>query len=386
MKHLFTLLFIASFMSACSNPQNTDSSDDKAETKVVKTPPTASEVRDYIPQNMVFAHRGSTYWTPEETEASMRWARNIGADYLEFDIQKTADGILIALHDNDLSRTSNVADVFPERVDSSALYFTLKELRQLDIGTWFNIANPDQARARFVGQKILTFKDVVQIAEGKRLKKGEDGLPLKEMKDGEWTSFYTYEKDPHDNGNRPGLYIETKRPDCEELLAKELSETGWNINQNPSEIPTQADKVGIANTNARLILQSFDPQSIVILEELLPNIPKCLLLWRPMMDDDLETNYQKTIDFSIENNAHIIGSSIAGEPNNYGELNAPWMVDLVHKAGLKIHAYSFDTDEQLQTYGKRVDGVFTNRADTALEFYGRKNDKTAEEILDELGY
>ena len=390
MKNLLNLLLIVVLFATCQDSTQTAQSED-SKAKIELSPTTelsasAIKVRDYIPDNMVFAHRGSTYWTPEETEASLRWARNIGADYLEFDLQKTKDGFLVALHDNTLSRTSNVAAIFPERVDSATIYFTLKELRQLDIGSWFNKANPERARAGFVGQKILTFKDVIKIAEGYRLKKGKDGLPIKEMKAGEWTGFYTYEKDPQDNGNRPGLYAETKKPDCEELIAKELTEAGWNINKNPKAIAVKLNKVGLANTNARFVLQTFAPQSAMKLEKLLPNIPKCLLLWQPSMADDLKGNYQKAIDFCIKNNIHYIGSSITGEPNNYKELNAPWMVELVHNAKLKIHAYTFDTQAQYEKYSSRVDGIFTNRADTALKFYNRGSEKSAVEILKELGY
>lgn len=60
------------------------------------------------------AHRGSTFWTPEETEAAYRWAREIGADYLECDLQVSKDGVVLALHDTDLKRTTNIADVFGE--------------------------------------------------------------------------------------------------------------------------------------------------------------------------------------------------------------------------------------------------------------------------------
>lgn len=385
MKNLFyLLLLISSLFMACQDSSKTESKD--AIEIVPNAPPTASEVQNYIPNNMVFAHRGSTYWTPEETEASFRWARNIGADYLEFDLQITKDGFLIALHDNNLSRTSNVADIFPERADSAAIYFTLKELRQLDIGSWFNKAKADRARIGFVGQKILTFRDVIKIAEGFSLKKGADGFPIKEMEEGEWTGFYIYEKDPNDNGNRPGLYAETKKPDCEEAIAKVLTEMGWNINENTKTIDITSNKVGIANTKGRFILQTFDPQSAVKLETLLPNIPKCMLLWQPEMMPNLEENYQSAIDFCIKNNIHFIGSSITGAPNNYKELNAPWMVDLVHNANLKVHAYTFDSWEQLEKYGNTVDGVFTNRADIALKYYNRESEKTAEEILDGLGY
>ena len=389
MKQILQLLFIALLFNACGSSGETraqqENTDMEQADSIIATP-TFTEVRDYVPQNMVFAHRGSTYWTPEETEASLRWARNIGADYLEFDLQKTSDGHLIVLHDNNLSRTSNVADVFPERADSAAIYFTLKELRQLDIGSWFNKANPEQARESFTGLKILTFQDAIKIAEGYRLQKGADGLPVKEMKANDWTGLYLYEKDPQDNGNRPGIYAETKKPDCEELLARELTEAGWNINKNTKTLETMEGKVAIANTKGRFILQTFMPESAIKLEALLPNIPKCLLLWQPKMADDLKGNYQKAIDFCHQYNMHFIGSSITGEPNNYKELNAPWMVEMVHDADLKIHAYTFDTQEQYETYASRVDGIFTNRADTALAFYGRESSQSAEEILDELGY
>ncbi len=36
----------------------------------------AKKVRDYIKKDIVIAHRGSTYWTPEETEPAFWWERN----------------------------------------------------------------------------------------------------------------------------------------------------------------------------------------------------------------------------------------------------------------------------------------------------------------------
>lgn len=44
------------------------------EVKVKTLPPESREVLDYLPRNIVIAHRGTTYWAPEETEAAMRWA------------------------------------------------------------------------------------------------------------------------------------------------------------------------------------------------------------------------------------------------------------------------------------------------------------------------
>ena len=108
------------------------------EVKVKTLPPESREVLDYLPRNIVIAHRGTTYWAPEETEAAMRWARNIGAD-------------------------------------SPVSEFTLEELRQLDAGSWFNKANPDRARKAFEGLDILTLEDVVRIAEGYRIVRDRAG-------------------------------------------------------------------------------------------------------------------------------------------------------------------------------------------------------------------
>ena len=104
------------------------------------------------------------------------------------------------------------------------------------------------------------------------------------------------------------------------------------------------------------------------------------------MEEDLENNYKKAIAFCIQNNVHGMGTSIAVEPNNYGELTEQWMADLIHKAGMVIHPYTFDTNEQLNKYKNRIEGVFTNRSDLALAFYNRASEKTPQEIMADLGY
>jgi glycerophosphoryl diester phosphodiesterase len=205
MKKLFTIAFISILIIGCKDVK-------KTEMKTVnELSESAKKVRDYMMKDMVIAHRGTTYWAPEETEVAFRWARNIGADYLELDLQMTKDSVLIALHDDDLRRTTNISKVFPERDSLPTINFTLKELRNLDAGSWFNKARPHQARKSFKNLKIMTLKDVIMIAEGYHIKK-EKGIPIKEIKDKVWTGQYSYEKDPSDNGNRPGVYAETKTP------------------------------------------------------------------------------------------------------------------------------------------------------------------------------
>lgn len=383
-KSYLTIVVLSLALIGCTFQNNKASIEKNKEMNINEK---SVKIRDYIKKDVVIAHRGTTYWAPEETEAAYRWARNIGADYLELDLQMTKDGYLIALHDDDLRRTTNISNIFPKRKKEAVSTFTLKELRSLDAGSWFNNENPDRAKTAFVGQKILTLKDVVKIAEGYRIKR-RDGVPVKKLKAGEWSGHYVYEKDPLDNENRPGIYAETKHPkyNVEEVLAKVLIDVQWDINHKPKDIETFPSKVGVGNSQARFILQSFSPESIQKLEQYLPGIPKCLLLWKPEINGNIKESYGKIITFAVNNNVQIMGTSIAGEPNNYGELTASWMTNLIHNSGIIIHPYTFDTQIQLNEYSKRVDGVFTNRAELALEHYKRLGNKTAEQVLTELGY
>ena len=87
------------FMS-CENQKFNDTFVDSERVHVDTLSTELQKVRDYVPQYAVVAHRGSTYWTPEETEAAYRWAREMGADYLEADLQVSKDGVILALHEN----------------------------------------------------------------------------------------------------------------------------------------------------------------------------------------------------------------------------------------------------------------------------------------------
>ena len=85
-----------------------------------------AKVRDYVPDYAVMAHRGSTFWAPEETESAWRWAREMGADYLESDLQCTKDGVILANHDDNLKRTTNIENVYSELVPATRKAFYMR--------------------------------------------------------------------------------------------------------------------------------------------------------------------------------------------------------------------------------------------------------------------
>ena len=93
---------------SCENQKFNDVKVDVDRVHVDELSPEMIKVRDYVPEYAVIAHRGSTFWTPEETESAYRWAREIGADYLECDMQVSKDGVVLALHDDNLKRTTNI--------------------------------------------------------------------------------------------------------------------------------------------------------------------------------------------------------------------------------------------------------------------------------------
>lgn len=337
------------------------------------------ELLNAFPQKLVIAHRGTTFWAPEETEAAMRWARNIGVHYLEFDLQRTKDGYLIALHDNSLERTTNIAEVFPSRSKEPVSAFTYRELLALDAGSWFNHTYKERARSGFVGLDILTLEDIIQIAEGNKIKRDGNGKRSMEIsKNGRIKTHY--EKDPTDNRNRPGIYPETKNPTLfpgiEADLRAELEKLGW-YNLRPEklkQIETYNDKISIANTKVRVILQTFSQESLVKLKKTFERpIPTCFLLWRGNEQDDIQNDllatFENKVHFGINNGANILGPSISGAPNNYSDLLTDAHCKIISKTGAHIHAYSFDTKDQLSKYMSKVNGVFSNKAEDALQFF-----------------
>ncbi|MFN0121758.1 MAG: glycerophosphodiester phosphodiesterase family protein [Blastocatellia bacterium] len=112
------------------------------------------------------AHRGASGYAPEHTLAAYRLALAQGADYVEQDLQISKDGVLVCLHDLTLERTTNVAEVFPDRfkLENGEKHwhvadFTLAEIRRLDAGSWFD--------KKYKGQKVPTFQEAIDLVRGK---------------------------------------------------------------------------------------------------------------------------------------------------------------------------------------------------------------------------
>lgn len=113
---------------------------------------------------LVIAHRGAPAYLPENTIGGNELSAKMGSDYIETDVMMTKDNVLVAMHDSTLTRTTNVQEIYPDRVGGYAVAnFTYEELQALTVkptgtGQW---TYPDFAPMDSDPYRIPTFADML---------------------------------------------------------------------------------------------------------------------------------------------------------------------------------------------------------------------------------
>jgi glycerophosphoryl diester phosphodiesterase len=100
---------------------------------------------------LIIAHRAGAHYAPENTLAALKKAIEQKADYAEIDVQRTLDGTVVVIHDQDLMRLARD----PRRISTT----TYKDLAQVDIGSRFH--------KDFADQRISRLSDFLSTASGK---------------------------------------------------------------------------------------------------------------------------------------------------------------------------------------------------------------------------
>ncbi len=121
-----------------------------AEDRSATEPPTTGPI--------LVGHRGAGGTAPENTVAAFLDGRASGADFIEIDVQLSADGVPFLFHDDTPARTTDVEDVFPGRASDLITSFTWAELQQLAAAS-----NLDRRR---VGERIPHLDDAAAVAAG----------------------------------------------------------------------------------------------------------------------------------------------------------------------------------------------------------------------------
>lgn len=99
----------------------------------------------------VIAHRGAAGARPENTLASVQKAVDDKADWVEIDVQETADGQVVVMHDSDFMKLAGV--------DLKIWDATMEQLAEIDIGSWFDPG--------FADQRTPLLADVLDITRDK---------------------------------------------------------------------------------------------------------------------------------------------------------------------------------------------------------------------------
>ncbi|CAL9418172.1 hypothetical protein SUDANB121_01814 [Nocardiopsis dassonvillei] len=237
------------------------------------------------------SHRGAAGHAPENTLAGLDAARRLGARTVEIDVQRTRDGELVLLHDITLTRTTDVEKVFPDRASHLVADFTLEEVRRLDAGSWFS--------PEFAGEPVPTLREALI-----RLERLDLNLFL-EVK-------------------QPSLY-----PGIEEEITAELRRRpAWLKPNRPWE-------------PRRLIVQSFDWESMRLSERMLPSVPHGLLGRVP------------------EGRLDEFGWAEMVNPN-HTTIDADY-VDLLHEHGFETMPYTINTRAGMDAALRNgVDGFITD--------------------------
>jgi glycerophosphoryl diester phosphodiesterase len=95
----------------------------------------------------VIGHRGAAAAAPENTLASLRKAKELGAEWVEFDVKLTRDGVPVLIHDERLERTTSGR--------GEVALTTLAELERLDAGGWF--------APEFRGERVPTLEAALSL-------------------------------------------------------------------------------------------------------------------------------------------------------------------------------------------------------------------------------
>jgi glycerophosphoryl diester phosphodiesterase len=95
---------------------------------------------------LVCAHRGRSGVAPENTLAAFEEAIEIGADFLELDVRRSADGEIVCMHDAAVDRTTDGAGAVGD--------LTLGQLRAFDAGSWKG--------ERYAGERIPRLVEVLE--------------------------------------------------------------------------------------------------------------------------------------------------------------------------------------------------------------------------------
>lgn len=258
---------------------------------------------------VVIAHRGFSYAAPEHTFAAYDQAIEAGADYIEQDVQRTKDGVLVVIHDATVDRTlrgdaSSCTGAVSDR--------TLAELKSCSAGRWFIEIFPTRARAEYGSLRIPTLLEVIQ-------------------------RYKTSAR----------FYIETKEPGKYPGIEREIVEM----------LRSEGLLIPFPDIRPVVHIQSFSEGSLKQFKSLEPSLP--LIQLTPRAGSE-----------TLQDMLDAIAAYAIGIGPHIGDVD-PALIAAAHARCLIVHPYTVDSPSDISmAVAVGADGLFTNRPDIARDLIG----------------
>jgi len=287
MHSYFLLIFTAILFTACNSEPAT---------------------RDYDLQG----HRGARGLLPENTIPSFLKAIDYGVDTIEFDLVVTADEKILISHepwfDHQISTKPDGTPVTEEeQMEFNIFKMTYEETQQFDVGIRGHEGFPDQ-EPMAVTKPLM--RDAIIAIEQYVEEQGLDPV------------YYNIE-----TKSRPEWYGEmTPQPErFSELLYNELKEL---------------------DILDRVIIQSFDPATLIAMREIDPDLVQAMLVFR---EDQTIGQMISVLGYTPEiwsPHYELVTAGLVQEVHQYGMTIIPWTIN--------------ETDEMIRQLEMGVDGIITD--------------------------
>ncbi len=322
---------------------------------------------------VIIAHRGASGYRPEHTLEGYELAIRLGADYIEPDLVSTADDVLVARHENEISGTTDVA----ERREFVGRQAT-KVVDGRELTGWFT--------EDFTIDELKTLRVKERIPELRPQNRNYDGsLPVATLDD----IIDLVAKVKATGGREIGIYPETKHPTYFDSVGHKLEDL----------LLATLSRRGMDSADSSVFIQSMEPSSLRYLKDRTDVRLIQLLTPRGQPFDFVSSADDRTYaDLATPKGLDEIASYASGVGPNKdqviardaeGHLGAETgLAARAHETGLLVHIWTMrnenaflptdmrqgtaksQTGDALAEYQRYfdagVDGVFSDNTDTAV--------------------
>jgi glycerophosphoryl diester phosphodiesterase len=258
----------------------------------------------------VIAHQGGERLRPSNTMVSFQHAMELGVDILEMDIHATQDGVLVAIHDDTVDRTTDGAGKVKE--------LTFAEIQQLDAGHYWS--NDDGVTYPYRGQGI-------QISA------------LSEV----------FEAFP---GMRMNIEIKQVDPPIAEPLCQMIRHYGQS---------------------ERVLVASFRQEAMLAFRAVCPEVATSMVQ-AEIQPFWIWNQFGLAAVHQTPANAHAFQVPLRSRLPVLGQVDvlSPRFMRAAHRHNIQVHAWTIDDPEVMSRLIEMgIDGIITDRPDLMLELLGR---------------